>query len=98
MRASNGLEVSPVAGEPTRFLVESASAREPHLVDLAPHSLVGECSCEHFQFRFRRMARKGLQMPENMRCKHIEAAREVALDLSVAAHERARGGQREEQS
>lgn len=92
---SHGLEVTPMA-EGTKFEVESISGRNPHVVDLASYGGVGSCTCEHFNYRLRRVARQGTELNELCRCAHIEAAREVALDLTVAAHEKGRTGGRKE--
>jgi hypothetical protein len=96
--ASNGLRVWPVDGHATWFDVESASGRDPWRVDLALHGGVGECACEDFQFRKRKQARTGRAPAELARCKHLDAAREVALDLSVARYELDRTGGKVEET
>ena len=71
---------------------------------------IGACSCEHFAFRLQANLAK---IPPHhlytmsqgdaakLRCTHIEAARALALDLTVEQHERGRHaaarGQREGQ-
>jgi hypothetical protein len=134
--------VNQIAGEPTRFYVESTvlecqackkgfSRRDRkfkdlapgeacpgctsgqlelkyHLVDLSCFRPIGECSCEHFQFR---LSKELAKLPPatlykltqgqaaKFRCTHIEAARSLALDLTVEQHEQQRhaaaGRQRE---
>jgi hypothetical protein len=79
-----------------------------HLVDLAEFRPIGRCTCEHFAFRLQAQLSK--LSPANLRsmtqgeanklrCTHIMAARELALDTTVEAHERHRhekaGRQRE---
>jgi hypothetical protein len=66
-----------------------------HLVDLAAFRPIGQCSCEHFAFRLQANLAK---IPPNqlynltqgeaarLRCTHIEAARSLALDLTVSQH------------
>lgn len=66
-----------------------------HLVDLACFRPIGQCSCEHFAFRLQANLSK---IPPNqlykltqgeasrLRCSHIEAARALALDLTVNQH------------
>lgn len=79
-----------------------------HLVDLSCYRPIGECSCEHFQFRLRvelsKLPPKVLYnltqgQASKLRCTHIEAARSLALDLTVEQHEQQRhsgaGRQRE---
>jgi len=68
-----------------------------HLVDLACFRPIGQCSCEHFTFRLQANLAK---IPPNqlyklsqgeaarLRCSHIEAARALALDLTVNQHVR----------
>lgn len=79
-----------------------------HLVDLAEFRPIGRCSCEHFAFRLQAQLNKlspsalrAMTQGEanKLRCTHIMAARELALDTTVEAHERHRheqaGRQRE---
>ena len=70
-----------------------------HLVDLACFRPIGQCSCEHFSFRLQAQLNKlspsylrtMTQGEANkLRCTHIMAARELALDTTVEAHERNR--------
>lgn len=74
-----GMDVEPVAGEPTRFLVASGSG-QTYLVDIASYSGNGKCGCQHFEFRLEPKVKMGAVE----RCKHILAAREMALDLAIA--------------
>jgi hypothetical protein len=79
-----------------------------HLVDLSEFRPIGRCTCEHFAFRLQAQLNK--LSPSNLRamtqgeanklrCTHIMAARELALDTTVEAHEQHRhekaGRQRE---
>lgn len=72
------------------------AALEPrwHRVDVAALDLNGFCTCEYFECALGKAARQATK-PERQagkfRCSHIEAARDFALDLSLAAHERANG-------
>jgi len=70
-----------------------------HLVDLACYRPIGQCTCEHFAFRL--TAHLGKLSPTalrtmtqgeaaKLRCTHIEAARALALDLTVEQHEQQR--------
>jgi hypothetical protein len=68
-----------------------------HTVDLANYEPVGECSCEHFQFRLGPELSK--MPPEQraekaalMRCSHIREARDFAIDLTLKAHEKHHNG------
>lgn len=92
----------PPSGEPAGTLDVRL-----HLVDLAEFHPVGRCTCEHYAYRLGPEAAKltpydleGLtqQQARALRCSHIEAARQAAIDLAVGAHERQRGnaGRREE--
>lgn len=76
-----------------------------HKVDIARCDLNGECGCEHFQMTlFKELKRltKAQRALGPFRCAHIEAAREFALDVAVAGHEKqrllinGRNGQKEE--
>lgn len=67
------MTVEPVMGEVGRYWVESESTEGRHLVDL----LSGECGCASWVCRQRAYKAKwGVPL----RCKHIIAAREYALD------------------
>lgn len=70
-----------------------------HLVDVAACSPVGQCTCEHWQFRVRANLSKlsphdRITMTQSeakrLRCSHIEAARQHALDLTIRQHEAGR--------
>jgi hypothetical protein len=66
-----------------------------HLVDLACFRPIGQCSCEHFAFRLQANLAKIppsqlYKLTQNeaarLRCSHIEAARALALDLTLNQH------------
>jgi hypothetical protein len=66
-----------------------------HLVDLAAYRPIGQCSCEHFSYRLQANLSKIspselYKMTQGeaarLRCTHIEAARALALDLTVNQH------------
>lgn len=59
-----------------RYQVRSFSGDQPYLVDIAAHDWIGQCDCPHWIARLGPKVRTG----ERLRCKHIMAAREVALD------------------
>ncbi len=59
-----------------RYLVQSEERDHQYLVDISSYDWNGECDCPHFQCRLAPRVRDG----EKGRCKHIHAAREVALD------------------
>lgn len=78
---------------------EEALRERHHLVDLACYHPVGQCSCEHFAMRLvkevERLSPRELENlthneQERLRCTHIAAARQYALNLTVAQHERER--------
>jgi hypothetical protein len=74
-----------------------------HVVDISEWNGNGSCGCEYFQIS---LAPKLSRMPlpeqggGTMRCAHIRAARDFALDVAIKAHEfdryRRAKGQREE--
>jgi len=73
-----------------------------HLVDLSSYFPIGQCSCEHFQFRLlaniSKLAPSVLRImskgeASKLRCTHIEAAREEALDKTIYHHEEHRHAQ-----
>lgn len=84
---------------------EEALRRRYHLVDVAAYHPVGQCACEHFSMRLVKEVEKlspaalhrltqGQQ--EDLRCTHIKAARQYALTLTIAQHERERLNGRKE--
>ncbi len=70
--------------DPLRFEVPSDKAdKPPHVVDLGSWGGLGECTCEHYQFRNLTLARNGDRDPR-LRCKHILRARSSFADSMVA--------------
>lgn len=70
-----------------------------HLVDVAAFAPVGQCTCEHFQFRLKSALSKLSPVDrvclsqgeaKRLRCSHIEAARHHALDLTINQYEKGR--------
>ena len=59
-----------------RYLVRSFNDSNEYLVDISAHDWVGECNCIHWTARLGKKVRSG----ERLRCKHIAAARDYALD------------------
>ena len=84
---------------------EEALRERWHLVDLACYAPVGQCSCEHWSMRLIKeveklspiaMARLTHNQQEALRCTHIAAARQYALNLTISQHERERLNGRKE--
>lgn len=74
--------VIPISGEPLRYEVESSEpGKENYLVDLAEFSFNGQCSCEHFDYRLRKILEDGGK--GILRCKHIILAREFFLETHL---------------
>jgi len=59
-----------------RYLVKSFTDSTEYLVDIAEHDWIGECNCPHWIARLGKKVREG----ERLRCKHVNAARDYALD------------------
>lgn len=71
------------AGDSMRWIVTSASRPEiEHLVQLDAFGGIGECSCEHFQFRIAPDLREGRRAGAT-RCTHITVAREAYTDAMI---------------
>jgi hypothetical protein len=71
--------------------------RSEHLVDLANFFPIGQCACEHFQFRLKPQIEEipprllqaiGQVAADKLRCTHIFAARHHALDRTIYFHQR----------
>lgn len=62
-----------------RYLVHSDTGPDTYLVDLAEHKGAGKCDCTHFRCRIEPHHKVGNRFanPEQARCKHIRAAREL---------------------
>lgn len=76
--------VRQIEGEPCRFHVNSAShPAETHLVDIAAHNGQGECDCIRFTTVCGPRIKKTGTLPPSFRCRHIRAARELALNLTI---------------
>lgn len=70
--------------EAARFQVHSGS--NSYLVDLASYDGNGECGCQHFEHRCRPVVegtRPAAYGPEDTRCKHIRAARNLLADMAI---------------
>jgi len=68
-------QLTPIAGEPNRFHVESDSpTAEPYLVDLESYGGNGECSCIDFQVHQNKVAEITQSGSHFFRCKHLETA------------------------
>lgn len=73
------IAVSEIPGEAMRFHVASRTRpKQPHLVDLLSNNGLSECSCADWQARRWPLIRDGFT--ENIRCKHVIAARTYFLD------------------
>lgn len=62
-----------------------------HRVDISAYNLNGECGCEKFYYDYGPALRRGGAVCGEHRCSHIEAARDFALDLSLASHQKNQG-------
>jgi hypothetical protein len=79
---------------PVRYIFEAKSTKgEAHVVDLLAFDGLGECSCQHFQFRIMPLVRRGLIEKGNPlgHCKHIRRAREKFCDMALEAYSRTHG-------
>lgn len=75
----------------TRWWVSSQSRPDvEHLVDLMFYHQIGKCTCERFSFGLEPIARLATRPTDNLRCKHIRAAREALMDAllwQISEHE-----------
>jgi hypothetical protein len=77
------MTVTPIAGEPLRFIVESSEPGKPYIVDLEENAPLGSCFCRHWVCRvFPEYKRTGALR----RCKHIVACRDQLLDRLIENH------------
>lgn len=79
-----------VYDSPTRFLFKSSKKDQAHLVDLLARDMIGECSCEHFQFKLLPALEAAsnaerAEHPSKFRCKHINHARNAVTDIFLCA-------------
>ena len=80
------MRVIPIKGEPTRFYVQSATNPDrEYLVDIDAYDCIGQCACPNFTFNLNKHLRHG-RRGNQFRCKHIEAARDYALNLTLKLH------------
>lgn len=61
----------------TRYLVTSESGEAQYLVDLLSYWGVGQCSCPNFQIRLEPHLERRPINPNDYRCKHIVACRNL---------------------
>ena len=59
-----------------RYLVRSFNEQREYLVDISENDWIGQCDCPHWVCRLGPKIAQG----ERLYCKHVRAAREVALD------------------
>ena len=80
--------VRPIAGEPLRGYVASASQpnAEPYLVDLEEWNGQGQCACIRWQTVCWPCIRDTGKLPPAKRCRHIKAFREFVLNRSIQQH------------
>lgn len=57
-----------------------------HLVDITDEHGNGYCACEYFQFSLLPYVTKLTALSGDYRCRHIEAARDFALEMTIRAH------------
>ena len=73
-------EIVEIEGEHFRFHVGSrVKGRKAYLVDLEEYRWNGACSCEHFEYRMRPLLEQGAFPSKDLRCWHIEHARDKLL-------------------
>ena len=74
---------------PYRFGCDGTLQLRFHRVDIAAYDGNGQCGCESFEFSYGPLlsrTKPSLWMEAGLRCRHIQAAREYALDLSIRHH------------
>lgn len=70
---------------PLRYMVGSHSREEvKHLVEVNAFDGNGKCACEHFRFRCEPLLREGAKPSEELRCHHINEAREHMLNNVIS--------------
>ena len=83
-QAQNVATVRVIPGEPLRFQVASKSSPGTyHMVDLGAYEGAGECSCKRWQTVSWPLIRETQNLPVGKRCRHLKAAREMALNLTI---------------
>lgn len=73
-----------ILGEPLRF--EVASKSHPgswYLCDLGAYNGEGKCSCIRWDTVSWPLIRDTRHLPPGRRCRHLRAAREMALNLTI---------------
>lgn len=76
-------KVTPVQGELLTYRVESWTEKdEDHKVELLAHKGAGECDCDHWYFRIRKLIEKRDPRSLDLECSHLRAAKRY-LVLSI---------------
>ena len=84
MSETNSAVVRCISGEPTRFYVRSrTNPKEEHLVDIAAHKGCGECACIRWRTVCWPLVRDTKHLAPSKRCRHLKAAREKAMNLTI---------------
>lgn len=83
----NVAHIRDIPGEPLRFQVASRShPGEWHMVDLAAFNGCGRCDCIRWDTVSWPIIRDTKALLPGKRCRHVRAARERALNLTIARH------------
>lgn len=81
--------VRPITGEPTTFEVKSkTNSAAWYRVSISDHHGAGECQCIRWQTVCWPLIRDTQHLPPGRRCRHLKAAREFALNIAIAQHNR----------
>lgn len=81
---TNVSQVAVIPGEPTSFRVSSKShPGQHHMVDIAAHHGNGKCSCIRWDTVCWPRIRDTGHLPPGLRCRHLKASREMAMNLTI---------------
>jgi hypothetical protein len=81
------MTVRPIDGEPTRFWVQSRTKEGKwYLVDVAAKNGCGQCQCIRWDTISWPRIRDTQNLPPRLRCAHLKAAREYALNVTIRTH------------
>tara|TARA_B100001939_G_C16927365_1_gene612337 strand:+ start:1411 stop:1707 length:297 start_codon:yes stop_codon:yes gene_type:complete len=71
---------------PHRYVFQSSSNRDvSHIVDLEDNYPIGECSCEHFQFKIKKLLDQRIIKPNSQQavCKHMRVAKDLFYEMMI---------------
>jgi len=83
------LRKNVIIESPHRYIFPSATKRSvSHIVDLEDNFPAGECSCEHYQYKIKKMIDLRVIKKNSLdsNCKHLRVAKDLFYEMTIKAY------------